>query len=47
LFLQLIDILRPLRRYDAELCHVGSDRVADLRALADQKVTRAVKNQDR
>jgi hypothetical protein len=44
---QTLDVLRALRCYDAELRHVGSDRVANLRALANQKVPRAVKNQDR
>ncbi len=45
--LQSIDVLYALRRYDTELRHVGSDGVADLRALANQKVSRAVKNQNR
>jgi hypothetical protein len=44
---QLIDIWRPLRCDDAEFCQVRSDRIADLRALASQKVPRAVKNHDR
>lgn len=44
---QPIDVLRALRCNDAELCHVGADRVADLRALANQKIPRAVDDQDR
>ena len=44
---QPIDILRALGCDDAELRHVSADRVADLRALADQKIPRAVENQDR
>lgn len=47
LFLQSIDILRALRRYDAELRHVGPDRISDLRALTNQKVPRAVNHQNR
>lgn len=45
--LQMLDVLRALGRDDAELRHVSADRVADLRALANQKVPRAVNNRNR
>ena len=45
LALQPTDILRTLRRYDAELRHMGADRVTDLRTLTNQEVPRSMENQ--
>jgi len=44
---QPIDILCALGCDAPELRHVRADRVADLRTLADEKIPRAMENQDR
>jgi hypothetical protein len=43
---QPLDVLCAFRRYDTELRHMGSDRVADLCALANQKVPGAVEDEN-